>query len=111
MSDVLAKIKKRRCYPVEVGGGTVHVRSLTRGELDRVGKLEGSAQTAFVVGCVLVDADGSPALPKLPNETDEAYASRLLLETEDVDSETVAAITAAVGKIGKAPTLETLAKN
>lgn len=110
MSDVLNRIKKRRCYPVEVGGGTVHVRSLTRGELDRMAVLEHEAKTDFVLGCVLVSAAGDPAFVLQAGESDVDFAKRVKGEVLDVDTETIAAITEAVGKIGKVTATEVLEK-
>lgn len=111
MSDVLAKIKGRRCFPVEVAGGTVHVRSLSRGELSRMDKLDQDARTPFILGCVICESDGSQALPKRDGESDEQYAERVNTATEDVDSETVAIINSALARIGKTPPVEALAKN
>lgn len=110
MSDVLNRIKKRRCYPVEVGGGTVHVRSLTRGELDRMTALEKDAKTDFVLGCVLVSSAGEPEFVPEEGESDVDFAKRIKAAVLDVDTETIAAITEAVGKIGKVTATEALEK-
>lgn len=111
MSTILDRIKKRRCYPVEIAGGTVYVRALTRGELERVNKLPDELKTDFMIGCVLVEESGESVIPRNDGESDEEFCRRVAGHTADTDSETVSTILGAVSKIGKTPPAETLAGN
>lgn len=111
MITVLDRLRKRRCYPVPEAGEGIFVRSLTRGELIRLGALEGDDKTDFVIGCVLVTQAGEPVFPKHSDETDAEFCARVKAAFLDVDTETVAQISAAVGRIGKVPPPETLVKN
>jgi len=108
---ILDKLRNRRCYPVPEAGEGVYVRSLTRGELIRLGKLEGDDKTDFVLGCVLVTQGGAPVFPPIAGETDAQFCARVKAAVLDVDTETVAQISQAVGKIGKVPPPEELRKN
>lgn len=111
MITVLDRLRKRRCYPVPEAGEGIFVRSLTRGELIRLARIEGDAKTDFVLGCVLVTEAGAPVLPPLEGESDADFCERVKTAFLDVDTETVSQITQAVGRIGKVPPPETLRKN
>lgn len=111
MITVLDRLRKRRCYPVPEAGEGIFVRSLTRGELIRLARIEGDAKTDFVLGCVLVTETGAPVLPLLDGEGDAEFCERVKAAFLDVDTETVSQITQAVGRLGKVPPPETLRKN
>ncbi len=109
MSDMLGKLKKRRCYPVDLGDGDqVHCRAMTIGELKDVDPLAKDLKTPFIMGRGIVNSDGSEQFPRKPDETPEQYANRMQTELADVSTETIAAISAAIGKIGKVPEADTL---
>jgi hypothetical protein len=110
MTSVLDRIKKRRCYPVKEVEGAF-VRSLTRGEANRVEALDGEEKTDFILGVALVDELGNPAFSQSPEETDSAFCQRIKEQTKDVDGATITAIIRAVGKVTQAAPLETTAKN
>lgn len=113
MSSVLARLKKKRGYPVEIDGETFFVRSLTIGELQRLDKLDSEHKTGFVVGCALCgEASGQQELPRNDNESDTEWSVRVLTELADVPTETIRALSDGVAAIGKTPaTLEKITKN
>ncbi len=109
MSSILDRIKKRRCYPVP--GLDVWVRAMTRGELERAAKLPDDLKTDFMLACVLVDEQGQPAISATAGESDEDLCRRVAAHTAETDSQTINEILSAVGRIGKPPSVETLAGN
>ena len=113
MSSVLARLKKKRGYPVDIDGETFHVRSLTIGELHRLDLLANEHKTGFVVGCALCgEASGEQELPRNSDESDTDWAARVLLELADVPTDTIRALSDGVAAIGKTPaTLEKITKN
>jgi hypothetical protein len=113
VSSVLSRLKKKRGYPVDIDGETFHVRSLTIGELQRLDLLDADHKTGFVVGCALCsEANGEQELPRNADETDAAWADRVLAELADVPTDTIRALSDGVAAIGKTPaTLEKIAKN
>lgn len=120
-SDLLGKLHKRACHPVQLSNReTVHCRSMTIAELRELDSLPKVDQptadkpdlsefrTPFVMGCVIVNADGSQGFPRLPDEDARAFATRMLDVLKDVATENIAAISEVVGKIGKVPGADTL---
>lgn len=110
MSTVLDALRLRRCYPVK-GVDGVYVRSLTRGELKRIGDLPQELKDEFLFGCVVTDSAGKAAFTKGADETDEAFAKRVGEALLDMDTQTRNDIGDAVARIGKVPDAETIAKN
>jgi len=107
--SVLDKIKKRRFYPVDLGDGNiVNCRALTIGELRRLEALDKELKTPFVMGVALVDDKGATEFTKTGEESDVQFAERVREAIADVSTETISAISQAIGKIGKVPEVETV---
>ena len=110
MSTVLDALRKRSHYAVKEVPG-VFVRAMTRGEIVRMKALEQEAKTDFFMGCCLVDANGGAVFTKDEAETDVDFCARIGKSLADVDAPTVSKISEAIGRIGKVPDQETIAKN
>jgi len=94
---------KRRPRPVELDGGTVHVRSLTLAEIEQMQALARAgdevATAVFVLSRGLVNADGSQTFePDAP-------------DVKDLPGDVIAALMEAIGKASKPPSVERLEKN
>jgi hypothetical protein len=114
MSDVLARLKKKRAYPVTIEGELYHIRPMTIGEITRMKPLDNDSKTGFVVGCTLCDDEaGTQTIPKKaePPESDKDWAARVLAELADVPSETIRALSEAVAALSKTPSASAVAKN
>jgi hypothetical protein len=111
MSGVLNRLKKKRGFPVVIDGETYYVRSPTIGELRRLDVIPADLKTGFLVGCALcADAGGEPEIPKT-EDSDEAWAKRVLDELQDVPTETIRALSEGVAAIGRTGSVEGAAKN
>ena len=107
MSSILDKMRKRRFYPVKIGDETIHVRSMTIGEMGRMEAVEAGFKTPFVVACCLLRDDGSQEFTKAGAdvdgilETDTDFAKRVNDALADVQPETLKELCQAVGRIGE----------
>lgn len=110
--SVLAKIRKRNSYPVELSVGTVHVRPLGYWEKASLSSInDPNARVQFIVGCCLVEADGSRAFAMSADETPAMFAGRVREATSDLDGDDISALADAVMKATKTPDMETVIKN
>jgi hypothetical protein len=103
MSNVLAALKKRRCYPVE-GHEGVFVRPLTRGEIDTAVRLEATNALAamdFSIASALTDESGSPVLPQNAGEELDGYLSRITPDLAEIPSDTLMDLQAAIESAGR----------
>ena len=112
MSEALNKLKRRRSYPVKLpAGDEIMIRSQTFGEIRRTVAIKDKIiQIGFTIGCVILGDDGTNLFNKQPDETDDAFASRVLDECE-LDIESATAIREAIEKVHTVPKQEVLAKN
>jgi len=108
---VIEKIRKRIKYPVTLPNGeTIHIRPMNFGEQFRLEGLKGNARLGFVVGCVLLEEDGTNLFEKKPDENDAAFAARVASECE-IDVPAFFAIKAAIDKLEKVPDAKVIEKN
>lgn len=107
--SVLAKLAKRKAFPIEVDGETVHIRLMFHREKRELLTLEPMWQQPFVLGCVLVEADGTPVLSRLEGQSAADFA-RQASEAIDFTEETWNVISDKLEKLQK-PNIEALAKN
>lgn len=110
--SVLERIKKRRKHKLDLGNGdSVFIRSLTHGEVKRASAIGSEeASGGFVMGCCLLNDDGSPAFQVAEGESDIDFGNRVLADDElagDICAEIVAMAT----KLLRVPSPETLVKN
>lgn len=120
--SVLNKLANRRKYPVKLGDEEVFVRSLTLGELETLDKLPADLQTAYAIGCALVDESGQQAMPcqMVPVSAEDPttrfecpteYAKRCYDTLAIVPGDSLVALTEAIWKVTKPTSVETLTKN
>lgn len=108
---VLEKLKIRQAKSVQLPNGqTVYIRTLSIGEHRRGMKLTPDEKMGYLLGCTLVDENGTPAYPRQENETDAAFAQRVLEET-DIDVPGYSAIDAAYKALEKTPSQKVLEGN
>jgi len=110
--SVLDKIRKRMCYPVTLPNGeTIKIRTPSMGEQNRSGAIaDGDDRIGFLVGCVLVEDDGSTAYSKKPGESDADFGNRVAFEC-DLDTPSFQAIQEALAKLNKVPSKDVVVKN
>ena len=111
MSDVLNRLRKKRGSPINIDGETFYVRSLTIGELTQLDTINADERTGYVVGCALVNEDGSQVIPKADSESSIDYAKRVLQELDDVPTANIKAISDGVANLGKSVKPEAVLKN
>lgn len=108
---VLDKIRKRMKYPVTLPNGEViHIRSADIGERIRANSLEELTKIGFMIGCSLVEDDGSPVFTFKDKETDAEFGMRVSLEC-GLDPEAMDAIGEALKKLGKSVNQGVIEKN
>lgn len=110
--SVIDKLRKRKNYPVEVDGETVHVTALTTKVISALSEVDDSGiwSSGVVIGFGLMDDDGSPVFSMNDGETLEAFGSRVLDEL-DAPLPVVTQLVDAIKKVTKPANAETLAKN
>ena len=113
MSSVLDKIRRRRCYPVDLEHGeTVHVRPLGGWDKLAINSLESpDEQLAYSIGRCLVNEDAERVMDRNADESAKEYIARVRLFTEDLSYADLAALATAISKVTKVPAAETLLKN
>lgn len=111
MSNVLARLSKKRAFPIVIDDETFHVRSLTIGELKRLDSIKGDNRTGFVLGCALVEESGQTVIPKNADETDDQWSERVLEQLSDVPTQTIKQLSDGVAQIGKTPNAVAVEKN
>lgn len=109
--SMIDRLKKRRCYPVQIGEDTVYLRSMTLGEMDRTEKLPYDDRTGFVLACSLIQQDGTPEFSAITGETDAELSGRVIAAMSDVPDDNLRAIADAIQKLRHTPTVESIAKN
>jgi hypothetical protein len=109
MATVAERLQKRRFYPIEIEGETVHVRALLQSETKRMMEFGGEPESfGFALGCCLLNDDGSPAYTANPEEGDKAFGARVLAEL-DLPSDTTGELCHRIAALAKGP--PDLAKN
>jgi hypothetical protein len=99
---VLQKCAKRRCYPVDVDGETVHVRAVTLDEINRVQELDNDAKTFFLLACGIVESNGEQGVSaKLANEDDVTWIKRVTPELEVIPADTAQLLLKNIDKVSK----------
>ena len=111
MSDISAILHKRRCWPVTICGGTVHVRALTNAEKDGLIPLSASeASWGVIIGCGLLHEDESQVFTREPEESWEAFGDRVLLDDllQNMPTDTQAELSQTISKLSQGPSKEQL---
>lgn len=110
--SVLKKIQKRRNYTVDVDGEPVHLRSLSYSDAVAIDAVASASDKVFyALGCALLEDDGTPAIPRQPEETAQQYVDRVRVLTQDMQVEVMKQLSAAITKITKVPDGDAVVKN
>lgn len=110
--SVIAKLKKRRKYPVTIDGETVYVRALLCSEVDELKPIANDDESVgFMIGCGLLNDDGTAAFTRQANEDSKAFGQRVLDEL-DIPTDTRSELMQKLMQLAKGPVdVEKLAKN
>ena len=105
------KITKRKAYPVEIEGETLHVCEPTIGQIERVRKLGGEQSTGLALALCVVSESGVPLFEIIDGESDEDLANRVLVEAKDVTLSAIKALSDAILKLSNPVKPDTVEKN
>jgi hypothetical protein len=112
MKSVLEKIQRRRFFPVEVDGETVHLKSLGFQDALAIDSLaDNGDKVLYALGCSLLEEDGVPAIKRGDGESVQQYVARVRELTVDMPPSIGKQLSEAITKITKTPSLDTIAKN
>lgn len=110
--SVISKLTKRRFYPFQIDGETIHLRSMLSSELAAVQEFRNEdASIGFTIGCAVLNEDGSAVFTKSVEETAKEFGSRILSEIDlplDTRTELINKI---IGLSNGPPSQEKLIKN
>ena len=110
--SVISKLTKRRFYPFQIDGETIHLRSLLSSELDAVQKFRDDDESlGFIIGCSVLNEHGSAEFVKTETETVKEFGARILSEVDlplDTRTELINKI---IGLSNGPPSQEKLIKN
>lgn len=99
---VLQKCAKRRCYPVEIDGETIHVRAMTLDEIGRLQVVDKDEKTVFLLACGIVEPSGEQAVSgKQADETDSAWLKRIGPELDVIPADTALELLKNIDKVSK----------
>ena len=111
MASVVERLRKRRFYPVPINGETVHVRALLQSELAESKPFQNEESSfGFVIGCGLLNEDGTPVCTRNADESAQAFGERVLAEL-NLPNDTRTELSLAIIKLAKPPSHESLVKN
>lgn len=97
------KLRKRRFYPVEIEGETVHLRALIDSEHREVEPISRQTESfGFAIGCCLMNEDGTPVFTRLPDEDATTFGERVLKEL-DLPDDSRAQLSNAILKLSNGP--------
>lgn len=110
--SVISKLTKRRFYPFQIDGETIHLRSMLSSELDTVQKFRDDDESlGFMIGCCVLNENGSAEFIKTETETAKEFGARILAEIDlplDTRTELINKI---IGLSNGPPSQEKLIKN
>lgn len=101
--SVIDRIRKRRFYPVQIGGEAIHIRAMLDSELNIVSQFKNEDESiGYAIGCALLNDDQSQAIAATPDETPKQFGARVLKEL-DLPSDTKAEIVAKIMRLSQGP--------
>ena len=108
MSDVMDRLRKRRAYPLDIGGEIIHIRSMTKGERLQLEPIQNDSESfGFVIGCGLVNEDGSALFTVEDGEGASEFGSRVE-DALGLPDDTRSQISEAIARLSRGPTPEQL---
>lgn len=106
--SVVEKLRRRRRYPVEIDGETVHVRAVTDSEKRTVMPFRDEEESfGYLIGKCLLNDDGSAVCEQQSDEDAKAFGARVLAEL-DLPTDTQAQLATTILKLAAGPTPEQL---
>ena len=103
MSQVIAKLRKRRFYPVLIDGETIHLRALLDSEHKEVEPISQDVESfGYAIGCCLMNEDGTAVFSRNPDEDAKTFGARVLTEL-DLPDDTRSDISKAILKLQSGP--------
>jgi hypothetical protein len=110
--SVILKLTKRRFYPFQIDGETIHLRAMLTSELDIVQKFRDDDESlGFMIGCCVLSENGTAEFMKTADETPKQFGARILCEVDlplDTRTELINKI---IGLSNGPPSQEKLIKN
>lgn len=110
--SVMSKLTKRRFYPFQIDGETIHLRAMLSSELDTVQKFRDDDESlGFMIGCCVLNENGLADFIKTDTETPKDFGARILSEIDlplDTRTELINKI---IGLSNGPPSQEKLIKN
>lgn len=112
MSTTIERLRKRRCYPVEIDGEKIHIRALLTSEQSELMEIRDQDESfGYALGCALVNDDRSPVYTRVETESALQFGARVLTDI-DLPTDTRAELTDLILKLTAGPkSLETTVKN
>jgi hypothetical protein len=108
MTSVIDRLRKRRAYPLSIDGEKVYVRAFTKSERQEFKPLANEEESyGFVMGCGLINEDGSVMFAREEGEEAKAFAIRVE-DAAELPDDTRAQICTAIVKLSEGPTIEQL---
>jgi len=108
---VFERLEKRRAFPIDVDGETLHIAEPTLNQIDRIQRMQGTMATGLALGFCLVDSGGNRLFNQGVDEHDEAFADRVLLEASDCTVSAIRVLSEGILKLVKPVSQESLVKN
>lgn len=108
---VFQRIEKRKAFPIDVNGEVMHITEPTMNQIDRIQRLQGNQATGLALGLCLVDAGGTRLFNTEPEETDAAFADRVLLDAAECTVSAIRLLSEGILKLVKPVSQESLVKN
>lgn len=101
--SVIDRLRKRRKYPVEIDGDTVHIRALLESELKIASDFRDDDESiGYAIGCAVLNDDGSQVFVMESAESSKQFGARVLAEL-DMPSDTKAELTTKILKLSQGP--------
>ena len=112
MSQVIAKLRKRRFYPIEIDGEKIHLRALLDSEHREVEPISQEVESfGYAIGCCLMNEDGTAVFTRATEEDATTFGARVLKEL-DLPDDTRSQLSKAILKLQTGPPeIEALVKN
>lgn len=110
MSALIKKLSTRRKYPLKLADDvTVHIRALLGAEKAEVmAFFQEDESFGFVLGCGLLEDDGSPAFTRNEGENGKDFGQRVTESLGEIPTDTRAQICEAILRLSTGPTEDQL---
>lgn len=103
--SVVDRIRKRAFYPLTlVNGEKVHLRALTHGQkASAIEHKDKDASIGYVIGCGLLQDDGTPEYTPTQGESVEQFGERVFEDTKDIGKDVQHQIVAKIFELTNEP--------